>query len=125
MRLILASGIQGIEGLCQRWSLHGHLQETEKKYPALSSDYKLYEEVGQSVSATVYWAFCISFNNPVTAFDQNSFLASVRQLFSFRNIFSQSIAPIVGIVPHIPAVNGYMGDAGVTWPLKDIRLLLV
>jgi len=65
MRLILASGIQGIERLCQRWSLHGRLQETEKKYPALSSDYKLYGEIGQCVSTTVYRALCISFNEIV------------------------------------------------------------
>jgi len=40
-------------------------QETEKKYPALSSDYKLYEEVGQGVSANVYRALCIPFNEIV------------------------------------------------------------
>lgn len=40
-------------------------QETEKKYPALSSDYKLYEEVGQGVSACVYRALCIPFNEIV------------------------------------------------------------
>lgn len=39
--------------------------ETEKKYPALSSDYKLYEEVGQGVSASVYRALCIPFNEIV------------------------------------------------------------
>lgn len=40
-------------------------QETEKKYPASSSDYKLYEEVGQGVSATVYRALCVPFNEIV------------------------------------------------------------
>ncbi|XP_057821078.2 serine/threonine-protein kinase BLUS1 isoform X2 [Cryptomeria japonica] len=40
-------------------------QKTQKKYPLRSADYKLYEEVGQGVSATVYRALCIPFNQIV------------------------------------------------------------
>ena len=32
---------------------------SEKKFPVSSKDYKLYEEVGEGVSATVYRALCI------------------------------------------------------------------
>lgn len=37
----------------------------EKKYPVDAKDYKLYEEVGEGVSATVYRALCIPFNEVV------------------------------------------------------------
>ncbi|XP_030530878.1 STE20-like serine/threonine-protein kinase isoform X1 [Rhodamnia argentea] len=37
----------------------------EKKYPVNAKDYKLYEEVGEGVSATVYRALCIPFNEIV------------------------------------------------------------
>ncbi|KAF3431273.1 hypothetical protein FNV43_RR26003 [Rhamnella rubrinervis] len=37
----------------------------EKKFPLNSEDYKLYEEVGQGVSASVYRALCIPFNEIV------------------------------------------------------------
>lgn len=40
-------------------------QKSEKKYPLSSSDYKIYEEVGQGVSAIVYRALCIPFNEIV------------------------------------------------------------
>ncbi|KAK6931056.1 Protein kinase domain, partial [Dillenia turbinata] len=36
-----------------------------KKYPCDSKDYKLYEEVGNGVSATVYRALCVPFNEIV------------------------------------------------------------
>lgn len=36
-----------------------------KKNPIYSKDYKLYEEVGEGVTATVYRAFCIPFNEIV------------------------------------------------------------
>lgn len=61
----------------------------------------------------------LQFNNPVTAFGQNPFLASAGQLFSSGNMLSQGTAPIVGIAPHMPAVSGYMGDAGAAWPLSS------
>ena len=35
------------------------------KFPVNPEDYKLYEEVGQGVSATVYRALCIPFNEIV------------------------------------------------------------
>lgn len=38
---------------------------SEKKFPLNSEDYKLYEEVGQGVSASVYRALCIPFNEIV------------------------------------------------------------
>eukprot|EP00268_Persea_americana_P062219 TRINITY_DN7962_c0_g1_i12.p1 TRINITY_DN7962_c0_g1~~TRINITY_DN7962_c0_g1_i12.p1 ORF type:complete len:710 (-),score=165.67 TRINITY_DN7962_c0_g1_i12:304-2433(-) len=38
---------------------------SEKKFPVSSKDYKLYEEVGEGVSATVYRALCIPFNEIV------------------------------------------------------------
>eukprot|EP01018_Ginkgo_biloba_P008776 Gb_31000 [translate_table: standard] len=34
-RLILASGVEGMEGFRQRWSLHGRLQDTKKRLEAL------------------------------------------------------------------------------------------
>ncbi|KAB2073927.1 hypothetical protein ES319_A07G118600v1 [Gossypium barbadense] len=34
-RLILASGIEGIEGFRQRWSLHGRLTDTKKRLESL------------------------------------------------------------------------------------------
>lgn len=37
----------------------------EKRYPVDAKDYKLYEEVGEGVSATVYRALCIPFNEIV------------------------------------------------------------
>lgn len=37
-------------------------QAAEKKFPVNAKDYKLYEEVGEGVSATVYRALCIPFN---------------------------------------------------------------
>lgn len=35
---------------------------SEKKFPLNAKDYKLYEEVGEGVSATVYRALCIPLN---------------------------------------------------------------
>lgn len=40
-------------------------QALEKKFPVNAKDYKLYEEVGEGVSATVYRALCIPFNEIV------------------------------------------------------------
>ncbi|KAH9321541.1 hypothetical protein KI387_016180, partial [Taxus chinensis] len=40
-------------------------QKPEKKYPLSASDYKIYEEVGQGVSAIVHRALCIPFNEIV------------------------------------------------------------
>ncbi|KAJ4960248.1 hypothetical protein NE237_020158 [Protea cynaroides] len=38
---------------------------SDKRYPLNATDYKLYEEVGEGVSATVYRALCIPFNEIV------------------------------------------------------------
>lgn len=37
----------------------------EKKFPLNAKDYKLYEEVGEGVSATVYRALCVPLNEIV------------------------------------------------------------
>ncbi|PIN04683.1 Ste20-like serine/threonine protein kinase [Handroanthus impetiginosus] len=39
--------------------------QSEKKFPLTAKDYKLYEEVGEGVSATVYRALCIPLNEIV------------------------------------------------------------
>ncbi|XP_057540243.1 serine/threonine-protein kinase BLUS1 isoform X2 [Amaranthus tricolor] len=41
------------------------MEMMEKNYPVDSKDYKLYEEIGEGVSATVYRALCIPFNEVV------------------------------------------------------------
>ncbi|XP_021743229.1 STE20/SPS1-related proline-alanine-rich protein kinase-like [Chenopodium quinoa] len=41
------------------------MEVLEKKYPVDAKEYKLYEEVGEGVSATVYRALCIPFNEVV------------------------------------------------------------
>ena len=41
------------------------MEVPEKKYPVDAKDYKLYEEIGEGVSATVYRALCIPFNEIV------------------------------------------------------------
>jgi serine/threonine protein kinase len=38
---------------------------SEKRYPLSAKDYKLYEEVGEGVSASVYRALCIPLNEIV------------------------------------------------------------
>ena len=40
-------------------------QVLEKKFPVNAIDYKLYEEVGEGVSATVHRALCIPLNETV------------------------------------------------------------
>lgn len=40
-------------------------QAPEKKFPLNAKDYKLYEEVGEGVSATVYRAICLPLNERV------------------------------------------------------------
>ena len=37
----------------------------EKKFPVNAKDYKLYEEVGEGVSASVYRALCVPLNEIV------------------------------------------------------------
>lgn len=40
-------------------------QASDKKFPLSAKDYKLYEEVGEGVSATVYRALCIPLDEVV------------------------------------------------------------
>lgn len=40
-------------------------QESEKRLPVNPQDYKLYEEIGEGVSATVYRALCVPLNEIV------------------------------------------------------------
>lgn len=40
-------------------------QGEKRTYPLISSEYKLFEEVGQGVSATVYRAHCLTYNETV------------------------------------------------------------
>lgn len=41
------------------------VREQEKRFPANSKDYELFEEIGEGVSATVYRALCIPLNKIV------------------------------------------------------------
>ncbi|XP_015691681.2 uncharacterized protein LOC102699394 isoform X1 [Oryza brachyantha] len=45
-RMILASGLEGMEGFRQRWSLHGQLEDTRKRLEALNRGME--KRVGQS-----------------------------------------------------------------------------
>lgn len=38
---------------------------SEKKFPVNAADYKLYEEIGEGVSATVHRALCVPLNEIV------------------------------------------------------------
>lgn len=40
-------------------------QVSEKRFPLNAKDYRLYEEVGEGVSATVYRALCVPLNKIV------------------------------------------------------------
>ncbi|KAL6520254.1 hypothetical protein OROMI_032434 [Orobanche minor] len=40
-------------------------QQSEKKFPLTANDYKLYEEIGEGVSASVYRALCVPLNESV------------------------------------------------------------
>lgn len=41
------------------------MSESEKRFPLNAQDYILYEEVGEGVSATVYRALCVPFDEIV------------------------------------------------------------
>ncbi|KAF9596979.1 hypothetical protein IFM89_014693 [Coptis chinensis] len=57
-RFILASGIEGMEGFRQRWSLHGRLQDTKNRLQSLNEGIeKRKKEEPQKVSATKRWFF--------------------------------------------------------------------
>ncbi|XP_073146773.1 uncharacterized protein [Henckelia pumila] len=58
-RLILASGIEGIEGFRQRWSLHGRLTDTKRRLEALKfglEDRKKDESI-QDLTTKKRWFF--------------------------------------------------------------------
>jgi serine/threonine-protein kinase OSR1/STK39 len=68
-------------------------QVAEKKFPLNAKDYKLYEEVGEGVSATVYRALCIPLNEKVAikVLDLekcNNDLVSMSPVHSFTLIFT-------------------------------------
>ncbi|KAF9623903.1 hypothetical protein IFM89_006249 [Coptis chinensis] len=57
-RFILASGMEGMEGFRQRWSLHGRLQDTKIRLQSLNEGIeKRKKEEPQKVSATKRWFF--------------------------------------------------------------------
>ncbi|XP_058087375.1 uncharacterized protein LOC131234479 isoform X2 [Magnolia sinica] len=57
-RMILASGIQGIEGFRQRWSLHGRLEDTKKRLESLNHGIaKRKKEEEQGSSNSKRWFF--------------------------------------------------------------------
>lgn len=41
------------------------LDVNKRSYPLVASEYKLFEEIGQGVSATVYRAHCVTYNEIV------------------------------------------------------------
>lgn len=41
------------------------MEEPKKKFPLDAKDYKLYEEIGEGVSASVYRALCVPLNETV------------------------------------------------------------
>ncbi|KAF2316366.1 hypothetical protein GH714_041707 [Hevea brasiliensis] len=52
----------GVNGVLQEETME-HI--SEKRYPVSAKDYKLFEEVGEGVSATVYRALCVPLNERV------------------------------------------------------------
>ncbi|XWS52855.1 hypothetical protein CRYUN_Cryun11dG0108000 [Craigia yunnanensis] len=51
-RLILASGVEGIEGFRQRWSLHGRLTDTKRRLESLKLGIENRKEDEPSISPT-------------------------------------------------------------------------
>ncbi|KAJ0712506.1 putative non-specific serine/threonine protein kinase [Helianthus annuus] len=41
------------------------MEEPKKKFPLDAKDYKIYEEIGEGVSASVYRALCVPLNETV------------------------------------------------------------
>ncbi|PIA39247.1 hypothetical protein AQUCO_02700435v1 [Aquilegia coerulea] len=60
-RLILASGVEGMEGFRQRWSLHGRLQDTKKRLESLNQGIEKRQELPKKeperVSTPKRWFF--------------------------------------------------------------------
>ncbi|XP_055834383.1 uncharacterized protein LOC129902954 isoform X2 [Solanum dulcamara] len=51
-RLILASGVEGMEGFRQRWSLHGRVTDTKRRLEALKGgmENRKKDETAESIS---------------------------------------------------------------------------
>ncbi|KGN54242.1 uncharacterized protein LOC101214968 [Cucumis sativus] len=58
-RLILASGVEGIEGFRQRWSLHGRLTDTKKRLESLKKgiENRRDDEPARKTSSSKRWFF--------------------------------------------------------------------
>ena len=64
-------------------------------YPVVASEYKLFEEVGQGVTATVYRAHCLPYNETVAIKKLdlekcNSNLVTFSNLLSLQSVFHRS-----------------------------------
>ncbi|KAM3201239.1 putative protein isoform X1 [Capsicum annuum] len=57
--LILASGVEGMEGFRQRWSLHGRMTDTKKRLEALKRgmDNRKKDEPAENISTKKKWFF--------------------------------------------------------------------
>uniref|UniRef100_A0A2N9G4M8 DUF7803 domain-containing protein n=1 Tax=Fagus sylvatica TaxID=28930 RepID=A0A2N9G4M8_FAGSY len=70
-RLILASGIEGMEGFRQRWSLHGRLTDTKRRLESLKQgmeNRKKEEPVGVKSSLALKWASTSTLLNKMCSF---------------------------------------------------------
>ncbi|XP_022143937.1 uncharacterized protein LOC111013729 [Momordica charantia] len=58
-RLILASGLEGVEGFRQRWSLHGRLTDTKKRLESLKQgiENRRNDEPREKTSSSKRWFF--------------------------------------------------------------------
>ncbi|KAL5216562.1 hypothetical protein ABZP36_007963 [Zizania latifolia] len=62
-RMILASGLEGMEGFRQRWSLHGQIEDTRKRLEALNHAMEKRESQSSPAKGTTpavkkRWFFC-------------------------------------------------------------------
>ena len=62
------------------------LDASKRSYPLVASEYKLFEEVGQGVSATVYRAHCLTYNE-VVAIKSLDLEKCNSNLVSFARVF--------------------------------------
>eukprot|EP00262_Sarcandra_glabra_P009308 TRINITY_DN23457_c0_g1_i1.p1 TRINITY_DN23457_c0_g1~~TRINITY_DN23457_c0_g1_i1.p1 ORF type:complete len:175 (+),score=34.39 TRINITY_DN23457_c0_g1_i1:140-664(+) len=56
-RMILASGIEGMDGFRQRWSLHGRLEDTKKRLESLSQGMSMRKNEDHGGSSGRRWFF--------------------------------------------------------------------
>ncbi|XP_020107215.1 uncharacterized protein LOC109723302 isoform X1 [Ananas comosus] len=82
-RLILASGIEGMEGFRQRWSLHGRVEDTKRRLEALNqgmakrSTENTKDEV-KGDKRKKKWFFCFVIKGYCWSLDQPGFSARVK-----------------------------------------------